>query len=223
MFETWLLPHAHTLTHIDIGYLRSPSRLLNATLFPNLEFLRLSRWQMSAPVSFLDEEDANILGPSLKTFSWSFSIYDQHNEGWCAFGDAEENWLRRLGECAKKRGAVLEKIEILFCPDHWGTTEVMGYPWDRMIRVREETLRPGGVELVYSEPMIGKTEWLEFVRREDGEDGGDEMVGEDAAENQLDSGVDEEDDEEALEPEFQYAAYQGEDIREYLSTLPEEL
>jgi hypothetical protein len=222
MFETWLLPHAQTLTYIDIGSLRSPSRLLNATLFPALTFLRLSRWQMSVPVSFIDDEDGNILGPALKTFSWSFNVYDQHNEGWCDFGEAEENWLRRLGECAKEWGAVLEKIEILFRPDYWGTTEVMGYPWDRMDRVREETLRPGGVELVYSEPMIGKEEWLGFVRREEGEHGEDEVVGNDTTESQHDSRIDEEENDGMIEPEV-YSAYQGEDIREYFISTSEAL
>jgi hypothetical protein len=52
MFEKWLLIHQHTLKYIDIGYLNrhGSSRLFNATLFPNLEFLRLSRWQMHSPV-----------------------------------------------------------------------------------------------------------------------------------------------------------------------------
>jgi hypothetical protein len=222
LFETWLLVHSTTLTYIDIGYLRSPSRLFNATLFPNLEFLRLSRWQMHTPVQFVDEEDGNILGPALKTFSWSFTIYDQHSEGWRSFGDAEENWVRRLGECAARRGAGLEKIEILFRPDdYWGTKEEMGYPWDRMDRVRDEILRPNGVELVYSEPLISRDAWLEFVRRKKGEDGEDEVVEEDGAEDQRSIEADEWENEEVLGPELQ-SAYQGEDIREYFISMPKD-
>jgi hypothetical protein len=42
----------------------------------------------------------------------------------------------------------------------------MGYPWDLMDSVREETPKPHGLDLVYSEPPISKEEWLRFVKNE---------------------------------------------------------
>jgi hypothetical protein len=214
MFETWLLVHANTLTHIEIGYLSEPSRLLDARLFPNLESLGLSRWQMPVPLLAFSAQDANVLGPRLKTFSWKFNFYNLDVESWCGFGDAEEKWVGSLVECAVQRKAVLERIEIDFRPpDYWSTKERMGYPWDRMDRVRDEVCRPNGIELVYSEPLVERDKWLEYVRRSDSDDASVD----DTAEDEHSSMADEEDETEMLDTEPQWAAYQGEDIRKYFN------
>jgi hypothetical protein len=216
MFEDWLLIHQHSLKHIDIGYLHSFSRLFNATLFPNLEYLRLSRRQMHSPIRF-SAEDSNILGSNVKTFAWDFTINDQHSEGWCDFGEAEAKWIQDLAECAASRKAALKRIEIQFSPDYWDTVEEMGFPWDRMNRVRDETLKTRGIELVHNQPSIERDSWLKFVRSKniDGEGDGDEEIEDNGADDEQESAADEHDVADLLEPEFR-GAYQGEDIREYL-------
>ncbi|KAF2032737.1 hypothetical protein EK21DRAFT_60360 [Setomelanomma holmii] len=217
MFERWLLPHQHSLKHIDIGYLsrKGSSRLFNAKLFPNLEFLQLSRWQMhSDPVQFLSEH-SNVLGPSLKTFAWDFSIYDQHSEGWCDFGEAEANWVRELAECAVSRKSALATIKIQFTPNScWGTTEDMGYPWDRMDTVRDRTLAPNGLDLVYNKPSISKDAWLEYIRTEEADSDANDTLVDDTAQNEQSSAADEQVNTDILGSEVQ-RDYQGEDIRGY--------
>jgi hypothetical protein len=221
MFENWLLIHKDSLTYIKIGYLSGggSNRLFNATLFPNLEFLGVSRWQMHSPVQF-SPMDSNLLGPSLKTFAWDFSIYDQHSESWCGFGEPEANWVRELAEFAVSHKAALTKIEIQFTPDGlWGTTEDMGYPWDRMDGVRDQTMKPNGLDLVYNEPSVSKDVWLKFVRTgEFGSEANEEVV-DDAANCEQYNSADEQENANISEPEF-HLAYQGEDIRGYFMSEP---
>jgi hypothetical protein len=215
MFENWLLVHQQSLTHIDIGYLNGTSRLFNATLFPNLEFLRLSRWQMHRPIQF-SPDDSNVLGPSLKTFAWDFTIYDQHSESWCDFGESEANWVKNLAERAASRKALLARIEIQFAPDsYWHATEEMGYPWDWMDRVRDQTLKPNSINLVYNEPLVSRDAWLKFVRTRELDGDGNEAIDDHRADEEHFSTVAEEGNAELLGPEPQ-SAYQGEDIRRYL-------
>jgi hypothetical protein len=215
MFENWLLIHQNSLTYIDIGYLHGASRLFNAMLFPNLEFLRLSRWQMHSPIQF-SPQDSNVLGPRLKTFAWDFNIYDQHSEGWCAFGEPEAKWVKDLAECAVSHKAALARIEIRFAPDSFlDTTEEMGYPWDRMDRVSGQTLKPNGLDLVYNKPPISRDAWLKFVRTRELDGDEDEAVVDDIADNEQSSVADEQQNADTLEPDFQ-CGYQGEDIRGYL-------
>lgn len=119
---------------------------------------------MHSPVEF-SLIDSNALGPSLKTFSWDFTINDQHSEGWCDFGEPEATWVQELAEFAVSRKAALAEIRIQLEPDgFWGTTEEMGYPWDRMDRVRDQTLKPNGLNLVYNKPSISKDAWMKFFR-----------------------------------------------------------
>jgi hypothetical protein len=216
MFENWLLIHQFSLTHIYIGSLsrRGNRRLFNATLFPNLEYLRLSRWQMHTPVQF-SPTDSNVLGPKLKTFAWDFSVFDQHSEDWCDFGESEANWVRELAEFAVLHKAALEKIEIKFTPcDFWDLTEEMGYPWDRMDSVRDQAMRPFGLDLIYNKPLISRDAWLDRVRAERPGNDTDEAINDDMVQNEQSSTVDEQENAEMLEPEF-HLAYQGEDIRGY--------
>jgi hypothetical protein len=221
MFETWLLIHQNSLTHIEIGYLSThgSNRLFNATLFPNLEYLGVSRWQMHIPVQFWPT-DTNVLGPRVKTFAWDFSIYDQHSESWCDFGEAEANWIRELAEFAVAYKAALARIKIQFAPDgYWGTTEEMGYPWDRMDSVREETLKPNGLDLVYNKPSVSKDAWLRYVRTGELESDADEACFNDLAGNGLSGTGEEQENTNMLESELQ-RAYQGEDNRGYLIGKP---
>jgi hypothetical protein len=224
MFESWLLIHSETLRHISIGYLsrNGSDRLFNATRFPNLEFLQLSRWQMPPSLTFkFRPEDVNVLGPKLRTFSWNFSIYDQHTEGWLDFGEKEVEWLHQLAEAAVASKAVLRTIKIQFAPDFpWDTTEEMGYPWDLMDDLREQVMRPIGLELSYNQPSISKVKWLERIRAGTLE-ARNLSASTDTSESEQPEVVDNdsEADEEVSEPEI-WSAYQGQDIRDYLVLRP---
>jgi hypothetical protein len=220
MFEEWLLIHKYTLKHVDIGFLHrhGSNRLFNARRFPKLELLRLSRWQMHNPAQFMPE-DSNVLGPSLKTFAWDFTVYDQHSEGWSDFGESEANWVKTLAEIAISCKSALREIHIQFTPDElWGTTEEMGYPWDWMEKVKDESFKPNGLGLVYNEPSISKDTWLNFCRT--GEYGGDgnEEIADGTADSEQCSMADEEESANLFASVLQ-SAYQGEDIRGYLISV----
>jgi hypothetical protein len=177
-FESWLSIHNLTLKSVDIGYLSGSgsSRLFNAMPFPNLESLKLSRWQQgwphrTDPLRF-KAEDANVLGQRVKFFGWDFGIYDQHSESWNAFGEDEEVWLTSLAKIAAAKKAALRTIKIYFRPDSYEVTEENGYPWDRMDRIRDKACKNNGIELEYTPPTITKENWLDALdpetRREDG-------------------------------------------------------
>lgn len=165
MFHSMLLMHKDTLKSVDISYLspRGRGRLFVASDFPQLEVLRLSRWQMKKDLEFsIEEADALLLAPNLKTFAWDFGVYDQHTESWTDFGTNEEEWLRGLAKAATARKAALKEIEITYNPEPFDAREEDGYPWDRMDRIRNE-IRPYGITLAYSEPSLSKEDWLEAV------------------------------------------------------------
>jgi len=126
MFHSMLLMHKDTLKTIDIGYLSSSGRgrLFNASDFPRLEVLRLSRWEMEENLEFSSTEADLLLAPNLKTFGWDFSIYDQHSESWTDFGKREERWVRELARAAIERKAALKKIEWLACRERQPVTIV---------------------------------------------------------------------------------------------------
>jgi hypothetical protein len=160
-----LLKHKDTLKVIEIGSLSAGGRahFFSACDFPKLEVLGLSRWQREKNLEFSPAEADALLGPSLKVFTWDFTIYDQHSESWTDFGEREEQWVRELAKAAIARKAALKKIKIIFNPEDWETKEEDGYPWDRMNKVRDE-IQPHGLVLEYSEPRLSKEGWLEEVR-----------------------------------------------------------
>lgn len=108
----------------------------------------------------LTVETAKLLGPELKLFGWSFSIYDQHSKSWKDFGEKEEEWMEQLGKHAIACKGALKTVQIDFCPDNYGETESGGYLWDRMDNVQDHLLRPNGIDLVYSAPLLSKDDWL---------------------------------------------------------------
>ena len=166
MFQAWLSSHSESLKSIDIGYLSrnggENKHVFDTTVFHNLESLTLSRWQMGfqGELKPFTVENAKLLGPKMKLFGWSFSIYDQHSESWNDFGEKEEEWIEQLGKHAIARKAALKTIKINFCPDNYGRTESDGYPWDRMNNVRDHLLRPNGIDLICSVPLLPKDDWL---------------------------------------------------------------
>lgn len=168
MFTSWLLIHRDTLKSVDIGYLRCDNNfeVFDATRFPRLEYLRLSRHAMPRDLIFRSN-DTNILGPRVKTFGWDFSIYDQHSESWTAFGEREELWVSELVKAVVAQRAALKEIVITFTPDSWDIKREWGYPWDRMIRVRDGIATPNGITLRWNEPKLSREGWLEELKRQE--------------------------------------------------------
>ncbi|KAF2848278.1 hypothetical protein T440DRAFT_481107 [Plenodomus tracheiphilus IPT5] len=231
-FEYHLLPHKHTLKHLSIGYLsiRGSPNIFNATLFPALESLSLSRWQTHSgiPPSFLPH-DADILGPKLHTFTWDFDgffqLYDpSQSSGWFNFGDQETEWVCALVRCVAQSGAALKRIRIRFTLEEWRGVmrEGMAYPWEKLEELRDGVCKENGVEFVFDEPLISREAWVTFVGKrmlgmvlasDFGEDGiFDGAVGTE----RRSAAAEEQEAKNMLEFELQHA-YQGEDIRGYLT------
>ncbi|PGG97544.1 hypothetical protein AJ79_09159 [Helicocarpus griseus UAMH5409] len=154
--------HRDTLTSISNAS-RYSTQLFNAAEFPNLRFLRLSRWMMR--LNWVDPAaDAQVLlAPKLEHFGWEFSTPEEP-ELWDDFGDDEEFWIREFARAAIARKVPLKTIEIIFSPD--ATTmdpEDSVYPWDRMDDINN-VIRLHGVTLVYNEPPITRKDWLNEIR-----------------------------------------------------------
>lgn len=116
--QRWLSNYKDTLEYMYIDLLGHDQGLyFDASIFPNLKGLRLSRTQLN------DEDDDGwntdlrwepshadrLLSSNLKTFGMSFGIL-----GCCLinnFGEKEVNWLRQLGQAAARRNSGLETID----------------------------------------------------------------------------------------------------------------
>jgi hypothetical protein len=161
MFRSMLLMHKDALKTIHIVYVSSSGRgrPFIASDFPNLEVLRLSRWQMEKNLEFSSTEADLLLAPNLKTFGWDFTTCDYDKDLWTDFGDREEHWVREFAKAAIAKKAALKKIEITFKPGGWGFKEGDHYPWDRMDKICDE-IRPCGMVLEYNEPSFTRKGWL---------------------------------------------------------------
>ncbi|KAH7396188.1 hypothetical protein BKA66DRAFT_409403 [Pyrenochaeta sp. MPI-SDFR-AT-0127] len=160
MFESWLLIHKETLKHIKIGSVshHRSNCVFNATLFPHLESLGISHWDMkSRPGSAV--EYLNLLGPKVETISWDFADTEYDTKGTCHFGEPEASKLRALVEAAISRKAPLKTIKINFQMCNWCCTE---YPCDRTDEIRDRLMRPQGLDLVYNEHLMPRDEWLNY-------------------------------------------------------------
>lgn len=172
MFTTWLYPHRETLRSIYIGYLSGDSigALFNASAFPELETLTLSRWQIGhynrttglPELTYAPDTADQLLAPNLHTFTLDFSLFGQHDELFTDFMDPEEQWVRAFARDALARNSKLRTIKIHFTPiDHFASgMQEGGYPWDRMDKLRDE-FSPHGLVIEYNEPTVTKKEWLE--------------------------------------------------------------
>ncbi|KAI1205278.1 uncharacterized protein F4807DRAFT_443435 [Annulohypoxylon truncatum] len=214
MFGNWLSIHKEALEEIYIGYLSggSKGKIIDLSRFTALKSLTLSRYSFSDDLKSCATDASLMLAPNLETFTWSFSIYDQHCESWDAIGEKEELWLQQLAKIAASRPTPLKRIHITFDPDYWGYRIEDGYPWDRLDRVKE-SCRQLNIELTYTKPALTKKEWLEHVAEEERiseaqaqrERGEGEGVGE---------GV-----EEGSESEEPKKNKEGRDIREYFAQI----
>lgn len=133
-FGSILAIHKDTLQTLDIGYSSfcGPGVLFDfATTFPCLEVLRLSQ------SAVLLEADL-LLGPKLRKFGWVFILSGFTCKDWTQLGSREEGWLRGFTKAAISKRPALKKIEIKFTPEHWGSAEEDGYPWDRIDKIKDE-------------------------------------------------------------------------------------
>ena len=218
MFQSWLSNHSHTLKTIKIGYLSTNGgdnkHIFDATLFPNLESLTLSRWQMGHSGTLLpfDANNEKLLAPKLRVFGWDFHIYDQHTESWSDFGEGEVAWLRQLAKCASVRKAALKTIEIGFRPWDWDFVEE--YPWSRMVSIRDELREGNGIDLVCDTPFMPEGEWLKWRKEKVVQD----LIYEEAAQRLQDAArIADSDSESELDFRVERPPrFHGRDIREYL-------
>jgi len=192
------------------------SRLFNATLFPNLEFLKLSRWQMHQHTVQFKASDANVLGPKLRTFCWDFGAY--MGETWTAFREADSFWIRDLANAVVARKAVLEIIRIQFSPSYGNSEEGMIYPWDLMDDLRDHVLRPKGMDLVYNDPPISKADWMEYLQARKRQGYTVEDANYSAMIREASLVSEEEQSTESSDQAGYVGGYQGEDIRKYFTS-----
>ncbi|KAI1461772.1 hypothetical protein F4805DRAFT_413318 [Annulohypoxylon moriforme] len=167
MFGSWLSIHKEVLEDIHIGYLAAGSKgkIIDLSQFTALKALSLSRYSFSDELQYCATDAKLLLAPNLESFTWSFSIYDQHCESWDAIGEKEELWLQQFAKIAASQSTPLKRIHIIFDPDYWGYSIQDGYPWDRLDRVKE-SCRQLNIELTYTKPAITKEEWLKHVEEE---------------------------------------------------------
>jgi hypothetical protein len=168
MFEPLLLIHKGTLRHVSLGRLsvEASAQVFNATLFPHLEYLKLSRWHTHEEPTSFQANDVNILGPSLKIFCWDFSAFSHRSgEDWLAVGQEEVLWIEIIAREAIARKSALQTFQILFNPAVHDSTEDMGYPWDNMMELRERLFSPNAMDLVYDEPFNSKDDWLDYLKK----------------------------------------------------------
>ena len=221
MFHSWLLPHRATLRTLDLGYLSrgSSEKPFKACDFPVLESLELSRWQMNMDLPCRAEDAAAILGPNLRYFGWSFSIYDQHSESWDDFKSRERDWLRNLLNHAKETNSRLARLFVRFRPDEWSISLSSIYPWDLMDKLNDE-FQPFGMTVKYSKPLMTKDEWMVLVEKLDqnAEDGAWLYDGQSKS-DKLESTDSELSEEETSDTEFVYPKLDdpnpGRDIRTF--------
>ncbi|OOF95627.1 hypothetical protein ASPCADRAFT_405398 [Aspergillus carbonarius ITEM 5010] len=160
MFETWLQKHETTLRTLTLCGLPSDSAnecAFNASAFPHLESLRLSRWNMGTKLWLSDTDADKLLGPSLKTFTWNFRSLSDQKGSWKDFKEEEENWLRAFARAAVAKKAALKSIRIAFSP-YDSAQGTVGYPWGRMARVRDE-FEPFGVIVTWDAPVLEGDDW----------------------------------------------------------------
>ncbi|PVH99441.1 hypothetical protein DM02DRAFT_564599 [Periconia macrospinosa] len=213
--EKLLLIHKDTLKYIAIQYIRleDDSRVFNATLFPNLEFLELSRWDTHPSSVHFRADDVNVLGPKLKTFCWNFNVGGY--ESWTAFDEASSLWISNLANATVACNAALRRIELRLCPRYSEPREETIYPWDLIDDLRDKVLRPKGIDLSYNDPPILKEKWREYLDSFKREALMDEGV--DCSSQSRESSLASEEDQstESSEQAEYKGGYEGEDLRKY--------
>ncbi|KAI9370407.1 hypothetical protein BJX61DRAFT_96471 [Aspergillus egyptiacus] len=178
--ERHLSTHKDTLKSLHLGYLchiSTKGHLLNTSLFPNLETLTISKYQLPTgpggprePLSYSPAHADALLSPSLRTLRFDCApvegVHDCRRASCYDFHDGEEHWIRMFGREAARRKARLRRIEILFdAAPAPAIPEYFTDPWARMRDLQSE-LRDFGVEVGYTEPSVPSKEYTVATARE---------------------------------------------------------
>ncbi|PYI34517.1 hypothetical protein BP00DRAFT_313804, partial [Aspergillus indologenus CBS 114.80] len=171
--SAWLAAHKDTLETIHIGSISKlhPDKLFQTRGFVALERLTLSWWQIRGYVTWQQEDqedppfvfkpahaDALLCAPRLRTLGLDYSEGGHGLDSSHAFGEIEARWIRGLAHAARARQAALQTICVGYRPELYCLAEILEYPWDRLIRLRED-LQTFGVGLEYDEPSFSEEEW----------------------------------------------------------------
>ncbi|OJJ99132.1 hypothetical protein ASPACDRAFT_43793 [Aspergillus aculeatus ATCC 16872] len=175
MLSTWLFAHKDTLQTIHIGYIDNlhPGKLFQTRGFVALERLTLPWWQVQGYVRWQQEDegdlpfvfmpahaDALLCAPRLTTLELGYGLSPYGVDSCDTFGEVEARWIRELAHAAQARQAALRMIRVGYMPEPCCLEEVLEYPWDRLIQLRED-LRPLGIRLEWDEPSFSEEEWIQ--------------------------------------------------------------
>jgi hypothetical protein len=201
MIVSWLLLQKETLQSIKLGPIGrdvSHKCVVNATLFPRLNFLQTSKFDMALPVLFT-ADCTNLLGPSLTSYCWDWTCcgYGIESPSTLTFSDAEFLWIESLARSSLGLHAALKTIIIKHVPRDWDAylRKDAVYRWDELHDLRDRVLRPLGISLVYDPPNGYEKE--------------DELL-------DLEEDEEKEEEEVVVVDNESPPEYHGEDIRRYL-------
>lgn len=121
---------------------------------------------MSPHLCFIPIDADMLLAPRLRTFCWTFDRPGSEPPNLMSFSCKEEEWIREFARAAIERGSTLKEIKIEYSPkpnNHVVVIEMLGYPWDRMVEIRNE-IQPHGIALEFNEPVITRGDWQQLAR-----------------------------------------------------------
>jgi hypothetical protein len=164
--QNLLASHQDSLKTLKIGSMHSTNNIMfDFSVFNNLEKLHVSAWTSSQQPEF---RPSRFLPPKLHTFTWDFTIEDQHSEGLGSFGQPEADWLSHFVNVATREQRALRQIHIIFTPEifiwsfNYRAFENLRYPWDWMDEVRDK-IRPHAINLTYNTPVLTKAQYIETI------------------------------------------------------------
>jgi hypothetical protein len=164
--QNLLASHHDSLKTLRIGSLNGTDNTpFDFSVLSNLETMHMSAWTNSCTPVFTPSK---FLPPKLHTFTWDFTIENQHNEQMTDFVQLQADWLYRLADVAKSRQGALRNIHIVFRPEihidyyNYKFYETVRYSWDLMDEVRKK-IQPFGISLTYHAPQLTKAEYVELI------------------------------------------------------------
>ncbi|RAH67862.1 uncharacterized protein BO66DRAFT_141218 [Aspergillus aculeatinus CBS 121060] len=175
MLSTWLFAHKDTLQSIHIRYIDSlhSGKLFQTRGFVALERLTLPWWQIRRNGSWQQEDerdppfiflpahaDALLCAPRLTTLNLDYGLSVHGVDSCDTFGEVEARWILELARAAWAKQAALQTICVGYRPEPHCLDELLEYPWDRLVRLRED-LQPLGIGLEWDEPSFSEEEWIQ--------------------------------------------------------------
>lgn len=112
MLRAMLSPHIETLKSVGIGVLsdQGSGQLFDASEFPKLERLGLSRSVMPKEVVFSPADASLLLGPRLKNLEWDSRIDHTEETSYIRFDEKAEGRLREFLRVAVNRKVALKNV-----------------------------------------------------------------------------------------------------------------